>query len=179
MLTCDYLPLCHNKISETIYEPLRRPEDSNAKIKCNEYEFAHKEVSKQYWWNIPIKTVSKMRHNKRYLSEWSNQQKTCKIIKVSCSEDVNVMLKISENKNIYRLLMRHIQLINSDLTFWFLPIIIYALGTVPEQSEYNLSELSFTEKEKSKLIQKMQMQAIRFFQFSVSDFQFLSLQFSS
>ena len=99
-----HLSLRHDTIAEAIYTALRKKEDPNTKIYCNkEYnsEFVYNEGRKEYWWNVAVKTAAKVKHNKPDIIGWDNEQKTCKIIEVSCPADVNVMSKINEKENIY------------------------------------------------------------------------------
>ena len=72
-----------------------RKRRSNAKIKCNKYEFVHKvRRHKEYWWIILVKTTTKVRHNNQGLSEWDNQQRTHKSIEVSCPAEIKLIPKI-------------------------------------------------------------------------------------
>ena len=127
------LSLRHDTIAEVIYTTLREKEDPDAKRHCNKTEFVYSEGRKEYWWNVAVKTTAKVKHKKPDIVEWDIEQKTGKIIEVSCREDVNVMLKINEKENIYGPLIRNMQLIYKHYTFMFVLIIIGALGTVPKR----------------------------------------------
>ena len=57
-----------------------RKRRSNAKIKCNKYEFVHKVGRhKEYWWIILVKTTTKVRHNNQGLSEWVTNKEHIKV----------------------------------------------------------------------------------------------------
>ena len=86
-----------------------------------------------------------MKHKKPDIVEWDTEQKTGKIIEVSCPEDVNVMLKINKKENINGALIRNMQLIYKDYTFMFVLIIIGALGTVLKRLTSSLNEPVFFE----------------------------------
>ena len=131
---------------------LRKKEDPNAKIYCNKSEFVYNEGRKECWWNVAVKTAVKVKHNKPDIIEWDTEQKTCKIIEVSCPANVNVMSKINEKENIYGPLIRNMQLMYKDYTCMFVPIIIGALGTVSKRLESSLNELGFSKKETKNLI---------------------------
>ena len=85
-------------------------------------------MTREYWWNAAVKTAAKVKHNKPDIIQWDNEQKTCKIVEVSCPADVNVMSKINKKENIYGLLIRNMQLIYKNFTFMFVSIIIGPLG---------------------------------------------------
>ena len=53
-------------------------------------------MTREYWWNAAVKTAAKVKHNKPDIIQWDNEQKTCKIVQVSCPADVNVMSKINK-----------------------------------------------------------------------------------
>ena len=59
------------------------------------------------WWNVAVKTAAKDKHNKPEIIEWDIEQKTCKIIDVSCPTDGNVMSKINDKENIFGPLIRN------------------------------------------------------------------------
>ncbi|XP_057295655.1 uncharacterized protein LOC130624072 [Hydractinia symbiolongicarpus] len=86
-----YLPLQHDPIAARVYTALRKKEDPHANVKCSKNEFVYKEGCKEYWWNVPVKTATKVKHNKPDIIQWDLQSKTCKIIEISCPADVNVM----------------------------------------------------------------------------------------
>ena len=147
-----YLPLRHDTIAEAVYTVLHKKEDPKAKIYCNKSEFVCNEGRKECWWNVAVKTAVKVKHNKPDIIEWDTEQKTCKIIEVSCPANVNVMSKINEKENIYGPLIRNMQLMYKDYTCMFVPIIIGALGTVSKRLESSLNELGFSKKETKNLI---------------------------
>ena len=156
-----YLPLRHDTIAEAIYPALRKKEDSNAKIYCNKSKFVYNEGRKEYLWNVAVKTAAKVKHNKPDIIEWDTEQKTCEIIEVSCPADVNLLSKINEKENIYGPLIRNMQLMYTDYTFMFVPIIIGAFSrTVPKCLESSLNELGFSKNETKNLIQSVQMCSI-------------------
>ena len=67
----------------------------------NENQFIEKEGQMEFWWNLSITTLAKVRHNKPDLLIWCRDTKTCKIVEFSCPADVNVTKKIQEKEDNY------------------------------------------------------------------------------
>ena len=116
--------------------------------------------NKEYWWNIPIKTAIRCKHNRPDIVLWDREQKSCTVVEVSCPADVNVSSKVVEKENIYGELMRNLQLLYPDYKFSFVPIIIGALGYVTTDLHKSLEMLGFSKKEQSKLTRILQIQSI-------------------
>ena len=47
----------------------------------------------EFWWNLSIKTATKLKHNKPDLTAWDRAGKICKIIEMSFPADVNITKK--------------------------------------------------------------------------------------
>ena len=109
---------------------------------------------------MPIKTSTKVQHNRPDLLVWDKAEKECIIIEFSCPADVNVIKKVAEKENIYGPLIRNLQMMYPNYCFTFIPIIIGALGTVPKCLSSNLEKLGFQKDKCRKLIKKLQIQSI-------------------
>ena len=59
-----YLPLEHDSVAKAIYLK-RTKKNANTEVQFwNENEFIEKIRDYEYWWNVPIKTSTKLPHNK-------------------------------------------------------------------------------------------------------------------
>ena len=105
-------------------------------------------------------TSAKVPHNKPDLILWNIKEKHCDIIEFSCPADVNVTRKVAEKENIYGPLIRNLQMLYSDYSYSFYPIIVGALGTVPMCLSIYIRKLGFNKSETSKLIRLLQVVAI-------------------
>ena len=55
-----------------------------------EYEFVEKHGDYEYCWSIPIKTATKLAHNKPDISIWNKAGKTRAVVEISCPVDVKM-----------------------------------------------------------------------------------------
>ena len=92
-----YLPLRHDVIAKIVYNALiHKKNPSYRKRDLESPEYIHKEGNLEYWWNINIKTATKIPPNKPDLILWDRDEKICQIIVFSCPADINVSSKIEE-----------------------------------------------------------------------------------
>ena len=104
----------------------------------------------EYWWNVPIKTSTKLPHSKPDILIWNKKTKTCSVIEISCPADVNITRKTNEKLQKYAPLLRNPQMMYNDYKFQMIPFIIGAFG-------FALSDLKIlTKKETKSLIRKLQ-----------------------
>ena len=87
---------------------------------------------KEYWWDTPITTATKLKHNKPDLVIWNKTEKICIIIEFSCPADINISKKIAKNTDTYGLLIWNLQVMYPQYRFMFIPIIVGAFGCVPK-----------------------------------------------
>ena len=113
-------------------------------------EYIHKEGNLEYWWNISIKTATKIPHNKPDLILWDRDEKICQIIEFSCPADINVSSKIEEKVATFGQLIRNLQITYKDYRFKMLPVVVGALGTIPNAT-----------KEINKLFRKLQNNSVK------------------
>ena len=97
-----YLPLRHDVIAKTVYSEILRKEIPDKKKLINsETEFITTVNEKELWWNVPVKTSSKVPHSRPDMIVWDMTKKLCYIIEFSCPADINIANKVSEKENIY------------------------------------------------------------------------------
>ena len=77
------LPLSHDVIAKTVYDKILPKENPHKKKLINETEFIMTVNDKELCWNIPVKTSSKVPHNRPYMIVWDITKKLCYIIKLS------------------------------------------------------------------------------------------------
>ena len=78
MSTRYYIPLRHDALAKYILKAIITKNHPNERYRnLNEYEFVKKIEDKEYWWNNPIKTATKLPHNKSGLVIWGKANKLC------------------------------------------------------------------------------------------------------
>ena len=87
-------------------------------------EYIYKEHRRECWWNISIKTATKIPHNKPDLVIWNKETKLCSIIEFSCPLDTNIGRKVNEKLETYGCLVQNIQILYPDYKYEVALIII-------------------------------------------------------
>jgi hypothetical protein len=162
MATRYYLPLRHDVVARYIWNAIRRRE--NGEQPCdNERKlqdgFIESSGDLEYWWNVPVKTCTKVHNNRPDIVRWNHREKQCTIIEVSCPLDTNIIAKEKEKENIYGPLIRNLQIQHPGYKFLFVPIIVGATGFVAKSLRVNLQELGFPESEVAYITRKLQVLA--------------------
>ena len=152
-----YLPLRHDALANYVLKEIIKKNHPHYNYQeSREPEYVKKIENKEYWWNLPIKTITKVPHNKPDIIIWDKLKKVCTIIEVSCPSDVNISSKIQEKLNNYAALLRNMQILYRDYRFEFLPIIVGALGYMPKCLFKYMEDLGFQKNEAKKHIHMMQ-----------------------
>ena len=106
-----YLLLCHDVIASNALQMIIKKNHPERHVKLlNKPEHVIKIYNHEYWWNMSIKTTTKIPHNKPDVLVWDTDQKICKIIEFSCPCDVNLIGKTSGKINTYGPLIRNLQI---------------------------------------------------------------------
>ena len=151
-----YLLLRHDPVAKAVYlEHTKKNANTEVKFK-NDIEFIEKVEDYEYWWNVLIKTSTKLPYNKPDILIWSKKTKTCSVIEISRPADVNMTQKTNEKLQKYAPLLANLQMIYNDYKFEMIPIIIGAFGFVPNDLKTSLGNLNFDKKETKSLIRKLQ-----------------------
>ena len=149
-----YLPLRHDIIAKHIFENLMKKIDPHRKITYSD-ELIEVTEEKEFFWNVKVKTTKNVKNNRPDLIIWYLNSKECQGVEFSCPGDINVTRKIQEKENTYGPLLRNLQILYSEYSYQFIPIIIGVLGSIPCNLKYNLKCLSFSEKEVKKQIKML------------------------
>ena len=94
----------------------------------SESEYMYKENSREYWWNVSVKTATKVPHNKPDLMIWDQKAKISSIIEFSFARQK----KVNEKLENYGLLVRNLQIMYPEYKFQVAPVVIGATGYVPK-----------------------------------------------
>ena len=94
-----YLPLPHDRMGKILYISRIKKYSPETKVEQpQEPEYIHRVKHMEYWWNISIKTVTKIPHNKPDLISWNHKKVVCTIVNFSCPLDSNITKKVAEKK---------------------------------------------------------------------------------
>ena len=135
------LPLRHDVIAKIVYNALIHNQNpSYQKHDLEGPEYIQKEVNLECWWNISIKTATKIPHKKPDLLLRDRDEKICQVIKFSYPADINVSRKVEEKVAAYGPLIRNLKIIYKDYRFKMLPVVISALRNIPNATKESLKE---------------------------------------
>ena len=62
----------------------------------NEHEFIETHGDYEYWWNVLIRTSTKLAHSKPDILIWNTATKACAVVEISRPDDVNITKKAKE-----------------------------------------------------------------------------------
>ena len=144
MSTRYYCPLRHGALTKYILKSIIKNHPNERYCDLNKYEFVKKIGDKEYCWNILIKTVTKIPHNKPDLVIWDKANKLYSIVELSCPADINITQKDDDNINVYGLLIRNLRIMYPQYKFNMIPIIVGALGYIPKCLTSYLQDLDIT-----------------------------------
>ena len=160
-----YIPLRHDPVARYIWNAIRRKDysersfDKDSNLDLQEgYIDAHE--CHEYWWNLPVKTCTKLKHNRPDIIAWDHAEKHCTIIEVSCPLDTNIISKEKEKEIIYGPLIRNLQLMHRGYTFTFVPIVIGATGYVSKALHGHLERIGFSERQIPFITRKLQVLSV-------------------
>ena len=113
MSTRYYIPLRLDTLAKYTLKAIitkNHPNKRSSWRNLNEYEFIKKIGEKEHWWNISIKTATKIPHNKHDLVIWDKANKLCSVVESSCPAYINIMQKANGKINVYGLLICNLQI---------------------------------------------------------------------
>ena len=152
-----YLPIRHDVVAKTVLKALILKINPTDKFKHQQDpEYVYKVKDCEFWWNLSIKTATKLKHSKADIVAWDRAGKICKIIDISCPADVNRTKKFEEKLNNYEPRIRNLQIMYPHYKFQMVPIVIGTLGYVPKCLEMYIHQLDFKKIETEKLVRKLQ-----------------------
>ena len=151
-----YLPMRHDPVAKAVFMSHLKKHVGEGVPFPNEHEFIEKHSDYEYWWNVPIKTSTKLAHNKPDILIWNTEKKTCTVVEISCPADVNITKKSKEKLDNYAALLRNLQMLYHKYKFEMVPIIIGALGYVTNDLKANLEKLNFNDSEIKAISRKLQ-----------------------
>ena len=111
-----------------------------------------------YWWNITIKTATKIPHNKPDLIIWNHKKVVCTVVNFSFPLKLNITKKVAQKKNNYRTLIRNMLIIR-NCKFEMMPV-IGCLGYVQNDLKKYMKQLDFDDRGILFLVRRLQIASI-------------------
>jgi hypothetical protein len=158
-----YLPLRHDALARYMWNAVRRIDNVTKSIDNDQQlgdEFIDTDGLREYWWNIPVKTCTKVKYNRPDIITWNHQEKQCTIIEIACPLDVNIVAKEKEKEVKYGPLIRNLQMLYKGYQFTFVPIVVGAMGFVTKALKGHVQQLGFPEREAAYIIRKLQVLSV-------------------
>ena len=160
-----YIPLRHDAVARYIWNAVRRKNCQQRSFDKHdrfpmESEFIDVWQGREFWWNVPVKTCTRVKHNRPDIVAWDHQRKECAIIEISCPLDLNIAEKETEKENIYAPLIRNMQLMYPGYSFTFIPVVIGATGYVTKHLTNYLKQAGFNDQDLPQMVRKLQILAV-------------------
>ena len=156
-----YLPLRHDRMGKILYISHIQKHFPETKVKhLQEPEYIRRVKHMEYWWNITIKTATKIPHNKPNLIIWYHEKIVRTAVDFSCPLDSNITKKVAEKKNNYGPLIRNMQIMYPNYKFEMIPVVIGCLGYVQNDLKMYTKQLGFDDKEIPFLVRRLQIASI-------------------
>ena len=134
-----YLPLRHNEVAKSLYHAILCSIDASTPFRSPESLTSLGAL--EIWWDMRVRTLPKVQHNKPDMIIWNRQLKECKIVEVGTPLDVNVAHVESEKFDKYMPLMLGLQRLYPEYRFQIIPIVIGATGNITKNLTTNLAKL--------------------------------------
>ena len=161
MLARYYLPLRHDRMGKILHISHIQKHSPETKVEqLQDHEFIRRVEHMDYWWNIPIKTATKIPHNKPDLIIRNHEKFVSTVVKFSYTLDWNITKKVAEKKNIYEPRIRNIQIMYPNYKFEMIPVVIGCLGYVQKDLKTHMKQLGFHDKEIPFLVRRLQIASI-------------------
>ena len=109
---------------------------------------------------MPIKTATKIPHNKPDLIILNHEKFVCTVVEFSCPLDSNITKKVAEKKNNYRPLIRNMQIMCPNYKFEMIPAVIGCISYVQKDLKTDMKQLGFDDKEIPFLVRQLQIASI-------------------
>ena len=116
--------------------------------------------TKEIWWDKPLQTPNKIEHNRPDIVIWDRNRTTCTIIEVGVPLDFNIASRQRNKADKYIPLISELQQMYPGFKYQFAPIILGALGTVPNRLKEELLKLNIAEGQVRNVIKRLQKTAI-------------------
>ena len=149
------MPVRHNEVCKLIY---------NALIKLHHPEQRYQiptsiwsSESLEIWWDILIKTIPQIPHNRPDIVVWRKHEKTCYIIDICIPLDENIHRQEKEKVDRYTQLKVSLIRLYPQYTYEIVPIVLGATGLVTRSLTEYLKTLGF---DKNALVPKLQLKAL-------------------
>ena len=114
----------------------------------------------EIWWDHPVSTVHKVKHNCPDVIIWDKEQKKCTIIDICASIDFNVNNHQAIQIDRYMPLVSELQQLHPGYTYQIVPIVVSALGMISKNLPKYLQNLRIKEEDQERVTRKIQKAAI-------------------
>ena len=116
--------------------------------------------TKEIWWDKPLQTPNKIEHNRPDIVIWDRNRTTCTVVEVGVPLDFNIASCQRNKADKYMPLISELQQMYPGFKYQVAPIILGALGTVPNRLKEELSKLNIAEDQVRNVIKRLKKTAI-------------------
>ena len=153
-----YLPVRHNEVGKVLYNEIIKLKDNTHKPIIPQPILTTEKL--EIWWDIHIKTVPSVEHNRPDMVVWGKDNMTCNIIDVCVPLDENVPNQEKKKIDTYTQLAIGLARLYPDYQYKVIPIVLGATGLITKSLVKNMCELSFDNARIKQIIPKLQRKAL-------------------
>ena len=126
-----YLPWRHNKVANIVYQHIHPKADERTRQTITD---VYTDNDVEIWWDMEIKTLHKLKHNKPDIVLWRKKESKCYILDICVCLDVNIDKNIKTKLDHYLPLAAELKRLYEKYTFEILPIVIGGTGLVTKKT---------------------------------------------
>ena len=143
-----YLYQRHDRVAKIVYEEIiyKDIDAENKRKHITKPPKVTKLGRKEIWWNAFINLPIKVEHNRPDITIWDHDSKVCTLVEVCAPLDTNVTIRTAWKEGLYIPLVCEMSRIYPGYRFEIVPIVIGALGAVPQSLNMSLRKLNIEEK---------------------------------
>ena len=150
-----YTIVRHDNVEQHIVEEIVKQENKESTCRKRP-ESVTVTGNKEIWWNLPIKTTTKVEYNRPDVVIWNRETKVCHLVEISVPLDINISNQQVVKRDKYMPLVSEMQQLYRNYTFQIIPVIIGCLRAISKSLEQNLQKLGLEDATYKPLIKKLQ-----------------------
>lgn len=126
-----YLPWRHNRVANIVYQEIHPKADEKTRQTIRD---VYSNDSVEIWWDMKIKTLQKLEHDRPDIVLWRKDELKCFIMDICVCLDVNIDRNIKSKLDHYLPLAAELKRLYHHYDFEILPIVIGATGLVTKRT---------------------------------------------
>ena len=155
-----YLTVRHDEVGKVLFNELIKDDDETTPYTVPNNGVAWNSSTLEIWWDTPVHTHPKTKHNKPDLIVWRKKQKQCIVVDICIPLDQNVKANEKVKQDRYIPLTVALKRMYPDYSYSIIPIVLGATGLVTRSLTKNMRDIGFEGTKVKRIIPKLQHKAL-------------------